>query len=80
MRLNSTAFAEGSAIPRRFTCDGADLSPPLNVNALATNAACIVLRLANGLPLPIGVHSTSVEGLSLLSVCGIWWSCLKMSR
>ena len=21
-----------------------------------------------------------VEGLSLLSVCGIWWSCLKMSR
>ena len=63
MRLNSTAFADGSAIPRRFTCDGADLSPPLNVNALATNAACIVLRLANGLPLPIGVHSTSIEVL-----------------
>src|SRR5260221_1848682 len=30
MRLNSTAFADGSAIPRRFTCDDADLSPPLN--------------------------------------------------
>jgi Raf kinase inhibitor-like YbhB/YbcL family protein len=30
MRLNSTAFADGSAIPRRFTCDGDDLSPPLS--------------------------------------------------
>jgi Raf kinase inhibitor-like YbhB/YbcL family protein len=29
MRLNSTAFGDGSAIPRRFTCDGEDLSPPL---------------------------------------------------
>ena len=30
MRLNSSAFADGSAIPRRFTCDGDDLSPPLS--------------------------------------------------
>ena len=30
MRLNSAVFADGSAIPRRFTCDGEDLSPPLN--------------------------------------------------
>jgi phosphatidylethanolamine-binding protein (PEBP) family uncharacterized protein len=30
MRLNSSAFADGSAIPRHFTCDGDDLSPPLN--------------------------------------------------
>jgi phosphatidylethanolamine-binding protein (PEBP) family uncharacterized protein len=30
MRLNSTAFADGSAIPRRFTCDGDDVSPPLS--------------------------------------------------
>jgi len=27
--LTSPAFAEGAAIPRRFTCDGEDLSPPL---------------------------------------------------
>jgi Raf kinase inhibitor-like YbhB/YbcL family protein len=27
--LTSPAFAEGTAIPRRFTCDGEDLSPPL---------------------------------------------------
>jgi Raf kinase inhibitor-like YbhB/YbcL family protein len=29
MRLRSSAFPDGSAIPRRFTCDGEDLSPPL---------------------------------------------------
>jgi len=30
MRLRSTAFPDGAAIPRRFTCDGEDVSPPLN--------------------------------------------------
>ena len=29
MQLSSTAFSDGSAIPRRYTCDGEDLSPPL---------------------------------------------------
>ena len=27
--LSSSAFASGSEIPKRFTCDGADVSPPL---------------------------------------------------
>ena len=29
MKLSSTAFAAGQAIPARHTCDGADVSPPL---------------------------------------------------
>jgi Raf kinase inhibitor-like YbhB/YbcL family protein len=29
MKLVSAAFADGAAIPRRFTCDGENLSPPL---------------------------------------------------
>lgn len=29
MRLRSSAFADGAAIPRRFGCDGEDISPPL---------------------------------------------------
>jgi Raf kinase inhibitor-like YbhB/YbcL family protein len=29
MRLRSTAFPDGAAIPRRFTCAGDDVSPPL---------------------------------------------------
>ena len=27
--LTSTAFAEGAPIPVQYTCDGADVSPPL---------------------------------------------------
>ncbi|MGP0094961.1 MAG: YbhB/YbcL family Raf kinase inhibitor-like protein [Xanthobacteraceae bacterium] len=30
MQLRSSAFADGSAIPRRFTCEGDDVSPPLH--------------------------------------------------
>lgn len=29
MRLRSSAFADGSTIPQRFTCQGEDISPPL---------------------------------------------------
>lgn len=29
MRLTSSAFPAGAAIPARFTCDGSDVSPPL---------------------------------------------------
>jgi Raf kinase inhibitor-like YbhB/YbcL family protein len=29
MRLRSSAFSDGAAIPQRFTCDGEDVSPPL---------------------------------------------------
>jgi Raf kinase inhibitor-like YbhB/YbcL family protein len=29
LRLSSSAFSDGAAIPRRYTCDGEDLSPPL---------------------------------------------------
>jgi len=30
MQLGSSAFANDATIPRRFTCDGEDLSPPLD--------------------------------------------------
>jgi hypothetical protein len=30
MQLRSSAFLDGTTIPRRFTCDGTDLSPPLD--------------------------------------------------
>jgi len=29
MQLRSSGFSDGATIPRRFTCDGDDLSPPL---------------------------------------------------
>ena len=30
LRIESTAFAEGATIPRQYTCDGKDVSPPLS--------------------------------------------------
>ena len=30
LQVASTAFAAGETIPKKFTCDGPDLSPPLN--------------------------------------------------
>ncbi|GIV60198.1 YbhB/YbcL family Raf kinase inhibitor-like protein [Rhodocaloribacter litoris] len=30
LQLTSTAFAHGEEIPRKYTCDGEDLSPPLS--------------------------------------------------
>ncbi|QEL22182.1 YbhB/YbcL family Raf kinase inhibitor-like protein [Bosea sp. F3-2] len=30
MQLGSSSFAAGATIPRRFTCDGDDVSPPLD--------------------------------------------------
>ena len=32
MKIESTAFQEGAAIPRKYTCDGEDVSPPLKWN------------------------------------------------
>ncbi len=29
IKITSTAFSEGSMIPKRYTCDGEDVSPPL---------------------------------------------------
>jgi Raf kinase inhibitor-like YbhB/YbcL family protein len=34
LRLTSPAFAAGGRIPTRFTCDGADLSPPLRISGV----------------------------------------------
>jgi Raf kinase inhibitor-like YbhB/YbcL family protein len=38
MRLRSSAFADGSAIPRRFSCEGEDISPPLEWSDVPTGA------------------------------------------
>lgn len=43
MRLISTAFANGAAIPRRHTCDGEDTSPPLAWSELPAAARSFAL-------------------------------------
>ena len=43
MRLRSTAFADGAAIPRRFTCQGEDISPPLAWSEIPADTKSFVL-------------------------------------
>ena len=43
MRLTSTAFTHGEAIPARYTCDGADVSPPLAIEDIPQAAICLAL-------------------------------------
>jgi Raf kinase inhibitor-like YbhB/YbcL family protein len=43
IRLESSAFSEGGAIPRQYTCDGRDLSPPLSFSGLPPEAKSLAL-------------------------------------
>jgi Raf kinase inhibitor-like YbhB/YbcL family protein len=43
MKLSSPAFADGEAIPSRFTCDGHDASPALAIEGLPEGTACLAL-------------------------------------
>lgn len=43
MLLTSPVFAEGGSIPRRYTCDGDDVSPPLEIQGVPEGAGSLVL-------------------------------------
>lgn len=43
MELTSTAFKQGAAIPRRYTGDGADISPPLAWSGVPEGTAAFAL-------------------------------------
>jgi Raf kinase inhibitor-like YbhB/YbcL family protein len=43
MELTSSAFDDGAAVPGRYTCDGDDVSPPLQIGGVPAGAASLVL-------------------------------------
>ena len=43
MRLTSSAFVEGGAIPSTFTCEGADVSPPHAWSDVPAGTRCLAL-------------------------------------
>jgi Raf kinase inhibitor-like YbhB/YbcL family protein len=45
IKLTSPAFARGAAIPARYTCDGADRSPPLAWSQLPSGTAALALTI-----------------------------------
>ncbi len=43
MKLISPVFVPGGPIPPKYTCDGADISPPLKITAVPATAKSLVL-------------------------------------
>ena len=53
MHLTSSVFDDGGAIPTRHSCDGADVSPPLAIEAIPGGTAALApssraIRLRDG--------------------------------
>src|SRR6266496_1876254 len=43
MKITSSAFQEGATIPSKFTCDGTDASPPLQVADIPSGTKSLAL-------------------------------------
>jgi len=43
LALTSTAFKEGETIPKKYTCDGPDISPPLEWESAPANTGSLAL-------------------------------------
>ncbi len=43
MKLSSTAFGHNESIPSKYTCDGADINPPLAVEGIPAGAVSLAL-------------------------------------
>jgi hypothetical protein len=43
MKITSSALQEGASIPSKFTCDGADTSPPLQIADVPSGAKALAL-------------------------------------
>ena len=46
MKITSSAFQEGGNIPSKFTCDGSDTSPPLQITGVPSGSekSCLDCR------------------------------------
>ena len=65
MKLTSTAFWEGAAIPKPYTGDGRNISPPLQWQELAIFPALLVLAVIVGLVPGLTAYRADVaKGLS----------------
>ena len=43
LKLSSTAFEENGLIPEKYTCDGENISPPLDLENIPEEAKCLAL-------------------------------------
>lgn len=43
LEISSAAFAESGFIPSRYTCEGENINPPLDIEHIPENALCLAL-------------------------------------
>jgi Raf kinase inhibitor-like YbhB/YbcL family protein len=71
LKLTSTAFKESEAIPRGYTCDGANVSPPLEWTGVPKTAKTIAI-ITDDPDAPAGtwvhwvLYNLPAEGLGLI--------------
>jgi Raf kinase inhibitor-like YbhB/YbcL family protein len=56
LRITSPAFSEGETIPRKYTCEGPDVSPPLNWGEPPVGARALAL-IVDDPDAPVGVFN-----------------------
>ena len=56
MKLESSAFADGSPIPKKHTADGPDLSPPLAWSDVPAGTQCFALLCDDPELFEVGRH------------------------
>lgn len=53
MHISSTAFKNGEMIPAKYTCDGINVNPPLDIKDIPEETKCLVL-IADDPDAPVG--------------------------
>jgi len=54
LTITSSAFVEGGMIPKKYSCDGADVSPPLAINGTPEGTKSLAL-IADDPDAPVGI-------------------------
>jgi len=73
MSLKSVAFAHDGPIPQRYSCDGADVSPPLEWRGVPTDAKSLALIIEDpDAPDPAAPRSPGFIGSSTTFPYPFW--------
>ncbi|HSN60644.1 MAG TPA: YbhB/YbcL family Raf kinase inhibitor-like protein [Ferruginibacter sp.] len=57
LKISSTAFQYGELIPSQYTCDGINISPPLDIENIPEEAKCLAIIVDDpDAPIAVWVH------------------------
>lgn len=43
LKISSTAFEHNATIPKKYTCEGANINPPLRIDGIPESAKCLAI-------------------------------------